>query len=99
MLAGELDGQAGDARHTHDLATRQLGLMRSKGHKWLPTHTDVISLQVLSAFCDILECTPAELITTIAENVGVRKTGTDDRPAPANVAKLRPRPARILSDE
>ena len=53
----------------------------------------------LSAFCDILGCTPADLVLITAENVGVRKTATDDRPAPAMVAKLRPRPARILPDE
>jgi hypothetical protein len=55
---------------------------------------------VLSALCDILECTPADLVTTTAENAGVRKTATGDVPAPtAAVAKLRPRPARILDGE
>jgi hypothetical protein len=39
------------------------------------------------------------VVATTAENVGVRKTATDDRPAPSTVAKLRPRPARILPDE
>jgi Cro/C1-type HTH DNA-binding domain len=56
-------------------------------------------LQVFSAFCDILGCTPADLVTTTAENAGVRKTATDDRPAPPSaVTKLRPRPARILDE-
>nr|WP_241745708.1 hypothetical protein [Streptomyces lydicus] len=48
---------------------------------------------------DILSCTPADLVATTAENVGVRKTATGDLPTPpANVAKLRPRAARILPD-
>jgi hypothetical protein len=55
---------------------------------------------VLSALCDILECTPADLVTTTAENAGVRRTATGDLPAPpAAVAKLRPRLARILDGE
>jgi hypothetical protein len=58
-----------------------------------------LSLQVLSAFCDILGCTPGDLVTATAENAGVRKTATDDRPAPPTVTKLRPRAARILPDE
>jgi hypothetical protein len=42
-------------------------------------------LQVLSAFCDILGATPADLVTTIAENAGVRGTATDDQPAPMSL--------------
>ncbi|GHE13924.1 hypothetical protein [Streptomyces alanosinicus] len=57
-------------------------------------------MRVPSALCDILSCTPADLLATTAENAGVRRTATDGLPAsPAdNVAKLRPRPARILPD-
>ena len=55
---------------------------------------------MLSALCDILSCTPADLVATTAENAGVRKTATGDQPVqPAAVAKLRPRPARILPEE
>jgi hypothetical protein len=58
-----------------------------------------LSLQVMAALCDILSCTPADLVATTAENAGVRKTATGDLPAPpANVARLRPRAARILPD-
>jgi len=56
-----------------------------------------MSLQVLSALCDMLSCTPADLVATAAENAGVRKTADGDMPAvPSGAAKLRPRPARIL---
>lgn len=58
-----------------------------------------LSLQVLSALCDILACTPADLVVTTAENAGVRKTGTTDTTGQSPVvAKLRPRPARICCD-
>jgi hypothetical protein len=53
----------------------------------------------MSALCDILSCTPADLVATTAENAGVRKTATRDLSAqPTGVEKLRPRPARILPD-
>jgi hypothetical protein len=53
----------------------------------------------MAALCDILSCNPADLVATTAENAGVRKTATGDLPTPpANVAKLRPRAARILPD-
>jgi hypothetical protein len=48
---------------------------------------------VLSVFSDILGCTPADLLlATTPETASVRKTATDDRPAPsAAVTRLRPR--------
>jgi DNA-binding Xre family transcriptional regulator len=82
------------------LKDRGIDLSASQVHRLVSGTPERLSLQVLSAFCDILGCTPAELVTTTAENAGVRKTATDDRPAPpSTVAKLRPRPARILPDE
>ncbi|MET7758683.1 hypothetical protein ABZT27_28845 [Streptomyces sp. NPDC005389] len=45
----------------------------------------------MAALCDICSSTPADLVTTTAENAGVRKTATGDLPAlPTAVAKLRP---------
>ena len=81
------------------LRERGIDLSASQVHRLVSGTPERLSLRVLSAFCDILGCTPADLVLTTAENVGVRKTATDDRPAPAMVAKLRPRPARILPDE
>jgi Cro/C1-type HTH DNA-binding domain len=47
---------------------------------------------VLAALCDILECTPAELIATRAANAGPRRTGTGDAVAAAGLPDdLRPR--------
>ena len=53
---------------------------------------------MLAALCDILECTPAELIATRAANAAPRKTGTGDAAAAAAAGlptDLRPRRARL----
>ncbi|WP_414942778.1 helix-turn-helix domain-containing protein [Amycolatopsis sp. cmx-11-51] len=82
------------------LRDRGIDLSASQVHRLVSGTPERLSQQVLSAFCDILGCTPADLVATTAENAGVRKTATDDRPAPsATVAKLRPRAARILPGE
>jgi len=81
------------------LHDRGINLSASQVHRLVSGTPERLSLQVLSALCDILECTPADLVTTTAENAGVRRTATGDLPAPpATSAKLRPRPARILDD-
>jgi DNA-binding Xre family transcriptional regulator len=82
------------------LRDRGIDLSASQVHRLVSGTPERLSLQVLSALCDILSCTPADLVTATAENAGVRKTGTGDLPAPAPAAaKLRPRPARILPGE
>lgn len=82
------------------LKDRGIDLSASQVHRLVSGTPERLSLQVLSAFCDILGCTPADLVTTTAENAGVRKTATDDRPTSAGtVTALRPRAARILPDE
>lgn len=81
------------------LHERDVKLSASQVHRLVSGTPERLSLQVLSAFCDILGCTPADLVTTSAENAGVRKTATDDRPVESTVTKLRPRAARILADE
>jgi DNA-binding Xre family transcriptional regulator len=81
------------------LRERGITLSASQVHRLVSGTPERLSLQVLSAFCDILGCTPTDLVVTTAENAGVRKTATDDRAAPSTVTKLRPRAARILSDE
>ena len=96
------------AQHRIFTATELVPLLRDRGidlsasqvHRLVSGTPERLSLQVLSALCDILSCTPADLVATPAENAGVRKTPTGDLPAPAPAAAtLRPRPARILADE
>jgi len=94
------------ARNKVDTATELVPMLHDRGidlsasqvHRLVSGTPERLSLQVLSALCDILECTPADLVTTTAENAGVRRTATGDLPAPPSAAKLRPRPARILDD-
>jgi DNA-binding Xre family transcriptional regulator len=82
------------------LRDRGIDLSASQVHRLVSGTPERLSLQVLSALCDILSCTPADLVTTTAENAGVRKTAGGDLPAQtAAAARLRPRPARILTGE
>jgi DNA-binding Xre family transcriptional regulator len=92
------------AEHRIFTATELVPLLRERGidlsasqvHRLVSGTPERLSLQVLAALCDILGCTPAGLVTTTAENAGVRKTASGDLPAPPAAAGLRPRPARIL---
>ncbi|EFL37144.1 XRE family transcriptional regulator [Streptomyces viridochromogenes DSM 40736] len=57
----------------------------------MPGTPERLSSKITAALCDILSCAPADLVTTTAENAGVRKTATDDLPAPpANAEKAGP---------
>ncbi|UAK31312.1 helix-turn-helix domain-containing protein [Nocardia asteroides] len=78
------------------LHERGINLSASQVQRLVSGTPERLSLQVLSALCDILGCTPADLVTTTAENAGVSRTATDGLPGPvpASVAKLRPRAAR-----
>jgi len=82
------------------LRDRGIDLSASQIHRLVSGTPERLSLQVLSALCDILGCTPADLVTTTAQNAGVRKTATGDLPTGAPASQtLRPRPARILPEE
>ena len=95
------------AQHKIFTATDVMPLLRDRGtdlsasqvHRLVSGTPERLSLQVLSAFCDIFGCTPADLISTSAQNAGVRKTATGDLPAPPTGGRFRPRPALILPDE
>jgi DNA-binding Xre family transcriptional regulator len=88
------------AQHQIFTATELVPLLRERGidlsasqvHHLVSGTPERLSLQVMAALCDILSCTPADLVATTAENAGVRRTVTGDLPTPpSNVAKLRPR--------
>ncbi|MFF2965039.1 helix-turn-helix domain-containing protein [Streptomyces sp. NPDC057963] len=75
------------------LRERRVGLSASQVHRLVSGTLERLSLQVMAALCDILSCTPADLVAAAAEKAGVRKTAAGDLPAPpANVAKLWPAP-------
>ena len=81
------------------LAERGITLSVSQVHRLVTGTPERLSLPVLAALCDILEVTPSELIATRAENVEVRRTGTGPELGVVDMAALRPKRARILSEQ
>ena len=79
------------------LRERGIDLSASQVHRLVTGTPERLSLPVLAALCDIFEATPAELIVTAADNVGVRKTGTGD--GVINLNARRPRRARLRPEE
>jgi DNA-binding Xre family transcriptional regulator len=77
------------------LRERGIDLSASQVHRLVTGTPERLSLHVLAALCDIFDATPAELITTTAQNAGVRKTAVGDTPAPPAPTHLRPKRARI----
>lgn len=77
------------------LRERGIDLSVSQVHRLVTGTPERLSLPVLAALCDIFGAGPGDLILTEAQNTAVRKTAAGDLPAPAELAGLRPRPARI----
>ena len=75
------------------LAERGISLSASQVHRLVSGTPERLSLPVLAALCDILECTPAELIATTAENITLRKAASGD--ATADLTAIRPRRAHV----
>ena len=77
-----------DGRHRMFHTTELVPLLRDRGidlsasqvHRLVTGTPERLSLTVLAALCDIFETDPAELITTDAANVGVRRTADGDPP-------------------
>jgi hypothetical protein len=83
---------------SHCLGERGISLSASQVHRLVTGIPERLSLPVLAALCDILECSPAELIATRAANAAPRRTGTGDAAALAAAelpTDLRPRRARL----
>lgn len=78
--------------HLHDR-----GVTLSSVPVWrLVTQTpERLSLPVLSALCDIFECTPADLIATRAENAAPRKAAAGETGVVELATTIRPKRARI----
>lgn len=85
---------------TTDLVTplheRGIDLSVSQVHRLATGTPERLSLPVLAALCDIFDCTSAELISTRAENVTVRKTATGD--GPVDLTAVRPKRVRLHRD-
>jgi DNA-binding Xre family transcriptional regulator len=90
---------------TSDLAPHlaERGIQLSPAQVWrlVTTTPERLNLHVLAALCDILGCSPADLIEPVAQpRTGrIRKTATSGGAPPPPERPLRPRRARIIDDE
>lgn len=90
---------------TSDLAPylAERGIQLSPAQVWrlVTTTPERLNLHVLAALCDILGCSPAELIEPVAQpRTGrTRKTATAGTAPPAPERPLRPRRAHIIEDQ
>lgn len=78
------------------LAQRGITLSVSQVHRLASGTPERLSLPILAALCDIFSCTPADLITTEAADVAVRRTGTDS--SVVNLNAVRPTRAKLRPD-
>lgn len=79
------------------LAERGVSLSREQVYRLVVGTPERLSLPTLAALCDILSCSPAELIEVVAEPRRLKKVAGAG-PAPTPPEGRRPRRARILSD-
>ncbi|MFI8214022.1 helix-turn-helix domain-containing protein [Streptomyces werraensis] len=70
------------------LAERGVTLSREQVYRLVTQPPQRLSMDTLVALCDILECTPNDLIKPEAANAQVRKT-SDGTPGPAPAAPRR----------
>ena len=63
------------------LAERGVHLSREQVFRLVTQPPQRLSMDILAALCDILDCTPNELIEIEVVNEQVRKTVGDERPA------------------
>lgn len=65
------------------LAERGIELSREQVYRLVTQPPQRLSMDTLAALCDILACSPNDLIEITTVNTTVRKTGTDTTPRPA----------------
>jgi DNA-binding Xre family transcriptional regulator len=80
------------------LAERGIELSPAQVWRLVTTTPERLNLHVLAALCDILGCTPAELIEPVAQarSGRARKTAAAAGAPPAPERPLRPKRARIV---
>jgi DNA-binding Xre family transcriptional regulator len=81
------------------LAERGVVLSREQVYRLVTGVPERLSLRTLAALCDILDCTPADLVEPVAEGARAsRRAAAGPAAAPAGPADLRPVRARIISE-
>jgi DNA-binding Xre family transcriptional regulator len=77
------------------LASRGIVLSREQVYRLVARTPERLSLATLAALCDILECTPGDLVEPTREPAKKQKAPG----AQADLATLRPRRARVAPDQ
>jgi DNA-binding Xre family transcriptional regulator len=79
------------------LAERGIHLSAAQTYRLVAHTPERLSLDVLAALCDILACTPADLIEVHPAEPNTQRTGTDDTIGDITKirAGIRPKRARI----
>ncbi|PPJ14967.1 helix-turn-helix domain-containing protein [Nocardia cyriacigeorgica] len=76
------------------LADRGIQLTRQYVHRMVTTPPQRINTDLLAALCDILDCTPADLLEPVVEQKQLSRTGTDEREG-LRIGELRPIKATV----
>lgn len=75
------------------LAERDIELTRQYVHRLVTKPPQRINIDLLAALCDILECTPADLLELRVDEVREQRTGTTE--SGPGVGNLRPIRAQL----
>ena len=78
------------------LRERGITLSASQVHRLVTGVPERLSLPVLATLCDILDCTPTDLIATSAQNLPARRAAGEE--APINLAARRPTRVRLTPE-
>jgi DNA-binding Xre family transcriptional regulator len=76
------------------LTERGIELSREQVYRLVTQQPERLNVYVLAALCDILECSPGQLIEPVVENASARKKAVAEGTL-ADVRDLRPTRARI----
>ena len=79
------------------MAEHGVSLSREQIYRLVTSTPSRLNLEVLAAFCDILGCTPNDLITytRATEAIPAKRTASGDTSSVHPIGDLRPVPARI----
>jgi len=76
------------------LAERGVALSREQVYRLVTQQPERLNVYVLAALCDILDCSPGDLLEPFAENATTKKVATAEATM-ADVRSIRPVRARI----
>ena len=80
------------------LAERGINISRTHAFRLVTTVPSHISLDIMAALCDVLECTPSDLVEPVVQKTQLKKVAAqnDAGKDPDAARKLKPIRARII---